>query len=80
MMNHGDDKSTDTACPVKRLVRPGMGFTRNGITIKVHFIEDGEVYYQKWPKGVEEQRWFENLSRLPVDEFEKGIEGATVTA
>ena len=54
-------------------VEKGFCIERNGILIHVHDVKNGEVFFRKWPKGIEKQCLFENLFRMPVDEFEKQI-------
>ncbi len=36
----------------------------NGWSFDIHEVRNGEVYYQRWPPGVENQGMFANLSRM----------------
>ena len=49
---------------------------RNGWTIDVHEIKNGEVLFRRWPPGVERQSFVQNLSRMAVDEFERQVRDA----
>ena len=51
----------------------GMRLERNGNGCVVHDVKDGQVYYQIWPKGVDDQSFFENLYRRPVEDFERQV-------
>lgn len=57
-------------------IKSGQMFEKNGVQINVHQISDNEVYYQKFDKGINRQLFLENLFRLPLSEFRKGIVGA----
>lgn len=50
-----------------------MVIERNGVAVHVHDIKNDQVYYQQWPKDVENQGQFDNLFRMPVAEFESQI-------
>lgn len=50
-----------------------MKLDRDGVRIAVHDVTDDEVYYQFFPKGVDEQGFLENLYRMPRKEFEASI-------
>ena len=54
-------------------IKPGMVIERNGIAIHVHMIKKGQVYFQKWPKDVENQNMFANLFRMPIQNFKSQI-------
>ena len=54
-------------------VYTGMVIERNGIAIHVHMIKKGQVYFQKWPKDVENQNMFANLFRMPIQSFKSQI-------
>ena len=58
----------------------GSAYHNNGVTLHVHDFKNGEVYLQRFPKGVETQGMFENLMRVPLDHFEKESEGAEIEA
>ena len=45
----------------------------NGFTIDVHSIVDGQVWYQRWKPGVEQQSVFDDLGRMPVAEFNEAM-------
>ena len=49
---------------------------RNGWTIDVREIKNGEVLFRRWPPGVERQSFVQNLSRMAVDEFERQVRDA----
>ena len=49
---------------------------RNGWTIDVHEIKNGEVLFRRWSPGVERQSFVQNLSRMAVDEFERQVRDA----
>lgn len=55
-------------------LKGGVTIEKNGIRIRVHDVANGIVYFRKWPKGIEEQGFLENLYRMPVDEFENKLE------
>ena len=57
---------------------PGTAWHKNGVTIHVCGLRNGEVYYQRFPVGVESQGWFENLYRAPLDWFVSQCKGATL--
>lgn len=57
------------------MLKPGQRFTKNGIAVDVHKVEGGEVYYRRWPKGVDEMPWCAGLARLPINEFLAEVEG-----
>jgi hypothetical protein len=46
---------------------------RNGWSIDIHEIKNGEVYFQQWPPGVENQSFLSGLGRMPIPDFEKRI-------
>lgn len=50
-------------------VRPGRISFPNGWDFDVHEIRNGEVFYQRWPPGIEKQRMFDNLLRTPLYVF-----------
>lgn len=39
----------------------GSAYHRNGVTVHVHEVKDGMVYYQRFHKGVEVQPFFDEL-------------------
>lgn len=47
----------------------GMIIEKNGITIWIHSIKKKQVFFQKWPKGIEWQGGFDNLFRMDIDKF-----------
>ena len=53
-----------------------MRLTKNGITIDVHEIRNGEVLYRKWMPGVKSMPFLIGLRRMPVAEFEAQAKGA----
>lgn len=50
-------------------IKPGLIDFPNGWGIDVHKVQDGEVYFQRWPPGVESQGMFTNLMRSPLYAF-----------
>ena len=50
-------------------IEKGMKFRKDGIRIDVHDVKDGEVYFRRWPKGVQDQLFFEGLRRMSLDDF-----------
>lgn len=54
----------------------GARFTQNGISVDVDSVKDGEVYFRRWPKGVETQAWLDNCHRLPLKQFITAVAGA----
>lgn len=56
----------------------GSRYTKDGVSIDVHDVKDGEVWVRRWPKGVESQSFFANCIRVPLDVFNREIEGATL--
>ena len=42
---------------------------RNGWTIDIHAIRNGEVLYRKWTPGIERQSLVANLGRMPLCDF-----------
>jgi len=57
----------------------GQRYTKDGVSVDVHDVKDGEVYMRKWPKGVEEQPFFQNLIRVPIPVFVEQVKDATKT-
>jgi len=55
-------------------IKKGMEIERNGILIRIHFLKNGQVYYQKWPKDIEHQGQFDNLGRMDINEFKDQLE------
>jgi len=50
-------------------LHPGTSYTKNGVTVVIDCVKDGEVYVQRWPKGVEWQSFFVNCIRMPIKHF-----------
>jgi hypothetical protein len=46
---------------------------QTGHLIDVHKIEDGTVWYQVWPPGVQNQSVFANLTRMPLADFDRQV-------
>jgi hypothetical protein len=41
----------------------------NGWVVIVHGVKDGQVYFQRWPPGVNDQPVEAPLCRMPIAEF-----------
>lgn len=67
---------------LERMVRlqPGTRYTKDGISVDIDDVKDGEVYIRRWPKGVTEQPFFANCIRMPVAQFVEQVQGATMEA
>ena len=61
------------------MVEPWTIYSKNGWHVVVHDVRDGQVYYQRWPPGVDEQPFMDNLSRTSIEQFEAAVEDATIT-
>lgn len=59
---------------------PGTRYTKDGISVDIDDVKDGEVYVRRWPKGVQTQPFFSNCIRLPVSQFVEQVQGATMEA
>lgn len=75
-------KKTKTRRSLKRVVSltPGSRYTKDGISLDVDFVKDGQVYLRRWPKGVESQPMFENCVRVPIADFIEQVQDATMEA
>lgn len=56
----------------------GSAYHSNGVTVHVHEVKDGMVYYQRFHKGVEVQPFFDELWRKPLATFMSEVVGATL--
>ena len=56
-------------------IQPGQRYERDGVYVDIHFIEDGQVFYRRWPRGVTEMGMWDGLGRCPVKVAEREIEG-----
>jgi hypothetical protein len=54
----------------------GSAYHKNGVTIHVHYVEDGIVYFQKFGRGVEVQPFFDDLWRKPIAAFMAAVKDA----
>lgn len=61
-----------------KIPSPGDVYTKDGVQIDVEYIEFGDVYYRKWPKGVKIQSMLENCRRMPIAEFIEKVKDATL--
>ena len=59
-------------------IKPGTRYTKDGVSVDVHDVYQGEVYFRQWPKDVNVQAFLNNLGRMSVEEFAKRVIGATV--
>jgi hypothetical protein len=57
-------------------IKPGQRYIHEGMTIDIHSVENGQVYYRKWPKGVTEMGMWEGLGRCLIEVAEREIEKA----
>lgn len=57
---------------------PGTRYTKDGISVDIDSVENGEVYVRRWPKGVVNQPFFANCIRIPIAEFVAQVRGATM--
>lgn len=46
---------------------------KNGWTIEVHLVRNGEVYFRKWPPGVSSMGFLERLQRMSVRRFNESL-------
>lgn len=62
------------------MIKSGNRYIKNGWTIIVHMVKDGEIYYEKrlsehsgkdWPQDDEKSR----LGRCTIEQFEGQING-----
>lgn len=67
---------------LRRIVslQPGTRYTKDGISVDIDDVKDGEVYVRRWPKGVTTQPFFANCIRMPVAQFVEQVQGATMEA
>lgn len=65
---------------VQRMVslQPGTRYTKDGISVDIDDVKDGEVYVRRWPNGVTTQPFFANCIRMPVAQFVEQVQGATM--
>lgn len=61
-------------------LQPGTRYTKDGISVDIDDVKDGEVYIRRWPKGVATQSLFENCMRMTVAQFVEQVQGATMEA
>ena len=59
------------------MVEPWQVYEQDGWHVVVHDVRHGEVYYQKWPPGVDEQGWLDNLGRMPLELFKAQVSAGT---
>lgn len=59
---------------------PGTRYTKDGISVDIDDVKEGEVYIRRWPKGVTTQPLFSNCIRMPVAQFVEQVQGATMEA
>ena len=53
---------------------------KDGVTLHIHDVQDGEVYFQKFYPGEKTKPWCFDLGRIPLDDFWMASEGATIEA
>lgn len=56
---------------------PGLVLHKDGVTVHIHEIMNGQVYFQRFPRGVTDQGWFDNLYRIPVAQYD--VESVSAT-
>lgn len=78
MITHQDAQ----AGSLERMVslQPGTRYTKDGISVDIDDVKDGEVYVRRWPKGVTTQPFFANCIRMHVAQFVEQVQGATKEA
>ena len=82
MRNLRGPESEKTMTIVEAELKPGDTFTRNGHSVTVHFIREGEVYFDKYrveesgqPFGFGRSGW----GRMGLGEFMGQVAGAAWT-
>lgn len=60
-------------------LKPGTRYTKNGVSVDIELVKDGEVYVRRWPEGVTRQPFLANCIRMPVATFVEQVQGATIT-
>lgn len=61
-------------------LKPGTRYKKNGISVDIDLVKDGEMYVRRWPKGVTTQGFFANCIRMPVDRFIEQVRGLPMEA
>ena len=61
-------------------LHPGTRFTKNGVSVDIVCVKDGEVYVRRWPKGVDSQPFFANCIRMPIENFVAQVQDAQMEA
>jgi hypothetical protein len=63
-------------------VKPGQTYTNGKISVNVHLVKDGQVYYCRWRgEWKDDYDWrYENAQacRMKIDKFEKEIKALTL--
>ena len=54
-------------------MKPGDRYIHNGVTVDIHEIHEGQVYFRQWPMGVTEMPWLSGLRRCPIEQAENEI-------
>lgn len=78
---HGGDSAVQrTFGSHQRMVslRPGTRYTKEGVSVDIDSVINGEVYVRRWPKGVETQPFFSNCIRMPIAQFVEQVQDATI--
>lgn len=57
----------------------GIRYTKDGVSLDVHEIARGQVYYRRWPAGITTQPAFTHLHRVPLARFRRAVRGAERT-
>lgn len=57
---------------------PAIGdrYVKDDMSVDVHAVIDGCVYYRHWPKGVEKMPFLSNLAKTKLEDFIFQIQGA----
>ena len=66
---------------LERLVslQPETRYTKEGVSVDIDCVKDGEVYVRRWPKGVKSQPFFSNnCIRMTVSRFVEQVQFATM--
>ena len=60
------------------MIEVGTTYVKQGCRIVVHEIRNDQVYYQRWPPGVEWQCAWANLYQMPIAQFEEQAKDAEI--
>lgn len=77
-VNDKRSEQSQASLPRRCSLLPGTRYTKDGISVDIDAVKDGEVYVRRWPKGVTTQPFFANCIRMPVAQFVEQVQGATM--